>query len=176
MKDWLWVLPTVVIIIGFGSIAGLGFTYPNARMNPADGMCHLGTPNFVTIALLGFDITANIALTLLFVYLLGPVIRMNDFSGSNYITSRLAKAMTTCCASARKRDTGANLGNPRVAKRIEKLLWRTFAASCLVPIPTAANLAQLIVFSGKETGIICLSMCTVDGMLLCTRRNAILIF
>jgi hypothetical protein len=176
-KDPLWIGPTVIIVLGFGSIASLGFESPNARMDPTDGLCHLGLPNFVTIPLMSFDIVTNVLLTVLFVYLLGPVMRMNDFSNSNRIMRRLANAANTCCVSARKRNIGGpNLGNPRVAKRIEKLLWRTFAGSCLVLMPTVANMSQLIYFNGQERGLICLSVCNVDGMLLPTWREAILIF
>jgi hypothetical protein len=54
-------------------------------------------------------------------------------------------------------------GNPYVAKRIERLLIRTFVGSCLVMISTVANMTQLTVFHGDELGFLCLILCNSDG-------------
>lgn len=136
-------------------------------MNPADQLCHIGLPRMILIPLLVFDVGINVLLTLTFIYLLGPVIRLNDISGSQRSATRLAKAVSSCCMESRKKNANipVHLGNPQIARRIEKLLWRTFFGSCLVLIPTIGNLVQLIILDGSEKGFICLTICTLDGML-----------
>jgi hypothetical protein len=133
-------------------------------MNPVDGLCHIGLPTKVLVPLLVFDIVINVLLTLTFVYLLGPVIRLNDISGPRRSASRVANAISSCCFESRKRSINVHLGNPHVARRIEKLMWRTFIGSVLVLIPTVANLVQLIILHGSEKGFLCLTICTLDGM------------
>lgn len=167
LHDWLWVIPTTLIIIGFGSIAIVGFFYANDAINPADNLCHIGLPRTVTIPLLCFDVLIQVILTFSFIYLLGPVIRLNDISGSRRIASRLASAASNCDWFRRRRGglVVHNLGNPQVARRIEKLLWRTFIGSCLVLFPTVANMIQLTILHGRERGFICLTLCTLDGMI-----------
>jgi hypothetical protein len=46
--------------------------------------------------------------------------------------------------------------------------------ACLVLISTVANLVQLTVLAGDEFGFVCLTLCTLDGMLidLITLQNA----
>ena len=161
-QDWLWVLGTLLIVLGYGSISVVEFRYPQSGMAP-DRRCRLGTLPIVAIPMLSLDLFMNLIMTFAFIHLLGPVVQANSRSSSSYPASHLANFFNTCCKRSRQREVDIRLGNPHVAKRIEKLLWRTFAGSSLVVIPTFANMVQLTITKGKEYGFICLTVCSFDG-------------
>jgi hypothetical protein len=102
-------------------------------------------------------------LTLVFVHLLGPVVRSNSLSIAGSPISSLATCLGHCCQPTRSKSIEFHTGNPQVAKRIENLLWRTFVGSCLVLISTIANLTQLTIFEGREMGFLCLLLCNCDS-------------
>jgi hypothetical protein len=160
----LWIFGMISIIIGFGTMASLGMSNPLSTISSEDGKCRIGEPRWVTIPILTLDMLVNIGLTLTFVYLLNPVIRANNLSEPGCSASAMARRIGTCCGSSRKKDVDFVPGNPRVAQRLERLLWRTFAGSCLVLIPTIGNLASITIFVGNEPGFVCLMLCTFDGM------------
>ena len=161
-QDWLWVFGTLLIVLGYGSIAGVEFRFPQASMAP-DGRCRLGALPSVAIPMLALDLVMNLILTFAFIHLLGPVVQANSISSSGYPASHLANFFNTCCKRSRKRRADIRLNNPHVAKRIEKLLWRTFGGTCLVVIPTLANMVQLTITDGREYGFVCLTICSFDG-------------
>lgn len=152
---------TLFVVVGFGSIAFVGFKYGVHTM-ASDGKCRIGTPAIVSIPLLTFDALINILLTLAFVYLLGPVVQVNNLSSSRHSISKLALFLNSCCEHSRNRPVDVRLGNAHVVKRVEKLLWRTFVGSCLVLPPTLGNMIQLSVFNGREVGFACLTICSFD--------------
>lgn len=163
-RDVVWILSTVFIIIGFGAMAPLGMSKPLAKISAEDGKCRIGLPRWVTIPLLTLDMLINTGLTLTFVYLLNPVIHANNLSKSGWSAATLARRIGGCCGLSRKEDIDNISGNPRVAKSLERLLWRTFAGSCAVMIPTIGNLGSVLFFVGDERGFVCLILCTFDGM------------
>lgn len=48
-------------------------------------------------------------------------------------------------------------------RRIKRLVTKTFVACALVLVPTTANLALFVQQKGKELGLLCLSVCTMDS-------------
>ncbi|KAF2031428.1 hypothetical protein EK21DRAFT_111023 [Setomelanomma holmii] len=162
MRDWLWIAGTLSIALGFGALAVIAFVRGFANISPLDGKCRIGLPKQVTIPLLTYDLLINILLTLTFVHLLAPVIRSNNLNVLGCNASHFAKYLACCCV--RPKDTSVDLGrgNRRVARRLKKLLWRTFFGACLVLIPTMANLIQMTILGGSESGFFCLTFCTLD--------------
>lgn len=163
-RDWLWVVGTLTIAAGFGTIAAAGFVWPTAEISLVDGRCRIGLPRYVTIPLMTFDIVINVCLTLTFVYLLSPLVRAGSLPTSAFPASRFTKCLARCVRRARTRaSVDLRPANQDAAKKIEKLLWRTFIGSCLVLIPTAGNLASLTSLKGRELGWVCLTVCTFDS-------------
>lgn len=165
-RDWLWLAGTLTIVAGFGTIAVAGFVWPTSEISSIDGRCRIGLPRYVTIPLLTFDVIINVFLTLIFVYLLSPLIRAgSSLPTSAFPASHLTKCLGRCGRGART-STSVDLrpANQAAAKKIEKLLWRTFIGSCLVLTPTAGNLASLTSLKGRELGWVCLTVCTFDSM------------
>ncbi|OAL50872.1 hypothetical protein IQ07DRAFT_643014 [Pyrenochaeta sp. DS3sAY3a] len=162
-RDWLWVVGTLTIAVGFGTIAVAGFVWPTADISVIDGRCRIGLPRYVTIPLLTFDIVINVCLTLIFVYLLSPLVRAGSLPTSAFPASHFTKCLARYVRRARTRaSVDLRPANQDAAKKIEKLLWRTFIGSCLVLIPTAGNLASLTSLKGRELGWVCLTICTFD--------------
>ncbi|KAH7386686.1 hypothetical protein DE146DRAFT_620871 [Phaeosphaeria sp. MPI-PUGE-AT-0046c] len=161
-QDWLWIVNASLVFLGFGTIAITGFLSPLSGISPEDGMCRIGLRHYVTIPLLSFDVFINIILTMVFLYLLGPVIRLNNFAIPNLHISRVATWLGTHCQNSQGHSIELRAANPHVAKRVEKLLLRTFAGSCLVLPPTVGNLTQLLVLRGRDLGFVCLLLCSCD--------------
>lgn len=161
-KSFMWITGTLLVVMGFGTIVAIGFIEPLAQVLPQDGRCRMGLRRYAAIPLLSFDLFINILLTLVFVYLLGPVIRSNNQAIPSPSASHLALWLCSCRQRKRHPEVRVHTGNPQVAKRIENLLWRTFVGACLVMVTTAANLLQLTILEGKEWGFVCLTLCTLD--------------
>ncbi|KAF1850842.1 uncharacterized protein K460DRAFT_328129 [Cucurbitaria berberidis CBS 394.84] len=161
--DWLWITGTLSIAAVFGTIAVTGFIWPIANISRKDGRCRIGLPQFVTIPLLTFDVFINVLLTLVFVYLLSPLVRAGSLPTAAFPASRFTKCFGSLCSRSRARNSvDLHTSNQQRARTIEKLLWRTFIGSCLVLIPTVGNMASLTSFKGRELGWVCLTICSVD--------------
>ncbi|OAL02730.1 hypothetical protein IQ06DRAFT_245408, partial [Phaeosphaeriaceae sp. SRC1lsM3a] len=161
-QDWLWLLNAALVFVGFGTIVIVAFIWPYSAISPEDRKCRIGLRHRVTVPLLSFDILINLLLTLTFLYLLGPVIRSNNFAIPGLHISRVTSWIGTYCKSSRSRGVELRAANPRVAKRVEKLVLRTFVGSCLVLPPTVGNLTQLLVLRGRDLGFVCLLLCSCD--------------
>jgi hypothetical protein len=156
---------TTLIFAGFTAIGVVAFMHPVADISPIDGRCRIGIPRYTTIPLVIYDVSLNILLTLVFVYLLNPLI----FSGKLSITASAASRLTKCfgniCSRSKLRNSliQANQGNQQMVRKIEKLLLRTFVGSILVMIPTVGNMAAISALEGREVGWVCMITCSFDG-------------
>ncbi|KAF1915433.1 hypothetical protein BDU57DRAFT_518400 [Ampelomyces quisqualis] len=155
---------TSFVVVGFGSVTIAGFLRPYAHVSPVDGKCRLGLRRYVTIFLLSFDVFINVLLTLVFLYLLAPVIRSNNLAITGLSVSRLTSCIGTCCQNPRDAGVKLNTGNRHVAKRVEKLLLRTLIGAVLVLPPTMGNLVQSAIYLERDPGFVCLMACTCDSM------------
>lgn len=155
---------TLLVVVGFGSVTIYGLLRPYARVSPVDGKCHLGLRRNVTIFLLSFDVFINVLLTIVFLYLLAPVIRSNNLAIPGLPVSRIASCIGTCGQSPRDLGVKLNTGNRHVAKRVERLLLRTLIGAILVLPPTIGNLVQSAIFMDREPRFVCLMICTCDSM------------
>jgi hypothetical protein len=161
IRDWLWVSSNLFILVGFGTIAVVGFSRSSAYISSIDHRCRIGLPRYVTLPLLSFDALVNVLLTTIFVHLLGPLISSNK--AGKFSASRIATCFTGCCGKSNKLKVNLHTGNQRAGKKIERLLWRTFIGSTLVVIPTVGNMIQMSIFEKREFGWLCLTVCTFDG-------------
>ncbi|KAF2868532.1 hypothetical protein BDV95DRAFT_131276 [Massariosphaeria phaeospora] len=153
--DWIWVVAMLVITIGFGTIAVCAFLWPIADIASDEKVCRIGLPARVTIPLLSFDVIITTTLTLIFVYLLRPLLRFSGASKLAVPASRFTKGMRRILASS------AQAGR-LVAKPVENLLWNSFVGSLLVMLPTIGNLVTLYWLDGREPSWVCLLACAAD--------------
>lgn len=167
--DWLWIAGTCLVLVGFGGVGVASCMRPVADMSTVDGQCRIGIPRYITIPLVAYDIGINVLLTMVFVYLLSPLVRNDALPVKAFPATRLTRCISSLCKRS-KAKTGmlsANEGNQHAAKKLEKLLWKTFIGSVLVMMPTAGNFLALSALGGRELGWLCMTTCTLDGSSAC---------
>ncbi|KAF1933671.1 uncharacterized protein M421DRAFT_395796 [Didymella exigua CBS 183.55] len=162
--DWIWVVGFLLTVSGFGSIGVVALWRPIADMSAIDGRCRIGIPRYTTISLVSYDVGLNILLTLVFVYLLSPLILSEKHPAKRFSASHLTICFGNMCSRSKPRSSliQANQTNQQTMKRMERLLLRTFLGSILVILPTVGNFVALSVLEGRELGWVCLTACTID--------------
>ncbi|KAK5702506.1 hypothetical protein LTR17_022254 [Elasticomyces elasticus] len=70
LHDWVWLTFVFILVVGFGTIAILGFMAPVGVVDPDDGQCRIGLPRTSLLVLMTYDILISVALTVVFVILL----------------------------------------------------------------------------------------------------------
>lgn len=163
-RDGVWISGSLIVLVGFGSVAIAGFVWPVKKSPGGDGRCRIGLRGPISVSLLTFDISINVALTLIFIYLLRPLLQSDNFSIGQWARGWLPR----CIGQISTRSPGTptihlRRSNQNQVKMIESLLWKTFFGSLLVMTPTVANLLALAVIKHGELGWICLAACTLDG-------------
>ena len=140
--------------------------FPVAEVSSVDGRCRIGIPRYTTIPLLLYDVILNILLTLVFVYLLSPLIRSGTLSAKKFPASRLTTCLSNICGRLNPSNNliEINRCNQLVVKKIERLLLRTFIGSILVMLPTVGNMTALSALRGRELGWVCLVACSFDSL------------
>lgn len=163
--DWIWVVGIILTLSGFAAIGVVAFVNPIAEISSVDGRCRIGIPRYTTIPLVVYDVVLNILLTLVFVYLLNPLIRSGKLPRKAFPASRLTTRLGSMCSRSKARTSliQANQGNQCMVRKIEKLLLKTFMGSLLVMLPTVGNFTALSALDGREPGWLCLTTCTFDG-------------
>lgn len=163
--DWVYIAGFTLTLPGFTAIGVGCFVSSIADMSSIDGRCRIGIPRYITIPLVSYDVGLNILLTLIFVYLLSPLICSGKLSMRRFPASRLTKLLERMCCRSKSRASliQANQGNHHMVKTVERLLVRTFIGSVLVMLPTVGNIAALSALGGRELGWLCLTTCTFDG-------------
>ncbi|KAI8940790.1 hypothetical protein NX059_002054 [Plenodomus lindquistii] len=151
--DLVWLFGMVAIAFGFGSTAIAGFIWPIADFNSSSRRCHIGLRRRVTIPLLGFDFMLNVFLTLVFVYLLSPVVRSLDLRFCTFPASRFTMCIGNLFRRAKKKAAvDLHRSNQRMVRQMEHLLVKTLVGSVLIMLPTLGNLITLCVLGGRELG------------------------
>jgi hypothetical protein len=152
--DRLWLYSTIGVVVSLGTIGCVAFILPVYWINEGDGRCRIGLKRYTGVPLLTCDIVINIYLTLVFVYLLRPLVRGSQPSGGSF-ASRLAFWIGNMCSRAKRKATvDLRRSNQVMAKRVETLLWKTFLGTVLVIVPTAANLASICILQGDELAFV----------------------
>lgn len=165
-SDYLWLLSTIGIFVSLGAIGVAGFVVPITSLSKDDGRCRIGLQPYAIIPLLICDIVINVLLTLIFIYLLSPVIRRSRPSGAGF-ASRLARATGSLCGRAKQR-IAVNLhpANQRLVRRVERLLFKTLVGCFLVVLPASGNLTALWVYQGKMPAFVSQAVVEQVGIVL----------
>jgi len=164
--DLFWLLSTIAIVGSLGAIGIAGFISPVYWISDLDGRCRIGLQRYAVIPLLTCDIFINVYLTLVFIYLLSPLIKDSKAFGSG-LASRMAQGIHTLSRTARqKAAVELHRSNQLMAHKFEKLLWKTLIGCVLVVLPTAGNLAALCILVGRELAFVSHVFSRVTGEIL----------
>ena len=151
--DPLWLYSTIGIVVSLGTIGCVAFILPVFWISD-DGRCRIGVKRYTGIPLLTCDIVINVYLTLVFVYLLSPLVRGGQTSSASF-PSRLALWIGNICSQTKNKATpNLHRSNEVMAKKVETLLWKTFWGTVIVIVPTGANLASLCILQGNELAFV----------------------
>ncbi|KAL6160215.1 hypothetical protein ACJBU6_01562 [Exserohilum turcicum] len=148
-RDFLWLFSTIAVVSSLGAIAMAGVVSPVSSLSEADGRCRIGVRPYAGISLLLCDLFINVFLTVVFIYLLSPLVAASHMSSTGF-ASRLTRAICKCCVRTEQK-TGIDLyaTNPVMAQKVQRLLWKTLVGCAVVVFPTTANLAALCILEGK---------------------------
>jgi hypothetical protein len=148
-RDPLWLWSTIAVAGSLVATAVAGFVEPLHEFFP-DGRCHIGLQRYSSIPLLTCDIIINIYLTLVFVYLMSPLIKSTRPSGGSFGNSITHWIGSSFSRARQKANVDLHRSNQVMAQRVEKLLWKTLIGCALVILPTAGNLAAICILVGRE--------------------------
>jgi len=153
-RDLVWLLSTIVIVVSLGAIGLAGLISPVYWLSDLDGRCRIGLQRYAAIPLLTCDIVLNLYLTLVFIYLLSPLVKDSKAFGAG-LAGRIAQGIGTLSRTARRKAAvDLHRSNQVMAHKFEKLLWKTLIGCLLVILPTAGNLAALTILVGKELAFV----------------------
>jgi hypothetical protein len=153
-KDLLWLLSTIAIAASLGAICITGIVSPKYELSDKDGRCRIGLQRYAAIPLLTFDIVINLYLTLVFIYLLSPLVKNSPASGTS-LASRVTLWISKIFGRAKQKATiDLHRSNKVLVKKVENLLWKTLIGCVLVILPTGGNLAAVCILVGKELAFV----------------------
>lgn len=179
-RDWIWVASLAVIILGFGSIAGIAFAYPIVDLAATDHKCRIGVPEKVTIPLITYEILINLALTGVFVALLRPLLtfrrsqkipKIQQIDGHQSPRHEPSSANEDDCLPPKPTDlelaspsTHSALAAPSPSFRsLKALVCKSLVGAVVMLLTTVINLGLLVRWDGHEEGWLCFTLCTLDG-------------
>jgi hypothetical protein len=153
-RDPLWLWSTIVVAGSLVITTIAGFIKPIHWYSPKDGRCYIGLQRYSSIPLLTCDIIVNIYLTLVFVYLMSPLIKSSRPSGGSLGSSITHWIGNSFARARQKASVDLHRSNQVMAQKVEKLLYKTFIGCVLVVVPTAGNLTVLCVLVGNELAFV----------------------
>jgi len=143
-----------MIVVTYTTVAINTWLNHVTELRASDGRCHFGIRGIGSIPFTIVNLTTNGILTAVFFYLLRPVSQKPVSAG--FCTVLGSTSDTDTCTAHGGSDT-------MVRKKIRNLIWKSVVGSLLIEIPTAANMIQFAITRGEELGMICLTICLVDG-------------
>jgi hypothetical protein len=176
-QDWIWLASVAIIILGFGSIAGVAFAFPIAEIAD-DHRCRIGVPTKVTVPLITYDIMINTALTGVFVAMLRPLLRFQEQQKTPDIhldteqrpePQKLqihAHGPSTESEIELTASTSHSITRPDAhpsVNSLKMLVYRSLTGAVAITVPTVINLGLLFRWKGHEQGWLCFTLCTLDG-------------
>ena len=179
-QDWVWLVSVAIIVLGFGTIAGVAFAYPFAEIGD-DFKCRIGVPTKVTVPLITYDILINVALTAVFVVLLRPLLQFQEqqkaigmhFADDNdniptkspvpQLSGRLPSTESDIELTASMSQATPRIDAHPSVNSLKILVYKSLAGAVAIMLPTVINLGLLFRWRGQEQGWLCFTLCTLDG-------------
>jgi len=181
-QDWVWLVSVAIIVLGFGTIAGVAFAYPFAEIGD-DFKCRIGVPTKVTVPLIMYDILINVALTAVFVVLLRPLLRFQEQQKTPdiHLADGNDKKLVKIHAhvpqldnhpQSAESDSELTASNSQPVPRVDAhpsvnslkiLVYKSLAGAIAIALSTVINLGLLFRWRGQEEGWLCFTLCTLDG-------------
>ncbi|KAF1947133.1 hypothetical protein EJ02DRAFT_334856 [Clathrospora elynae] len=161
--DRLWLLSMIGIGTGLGAVSIAGCMSPVFSLSPLDATCRIGLKRYISVPLLSLDVLINIYLTLVFIYLMSPLVESPSLLRGVSFTTRFTHWIGDLSGRSKgKGSVDLHRSNQQMAQKVDNLLWKTLVGCVLVILPTTANLTAICVLQGKEWASVCLAVCALD--------------
>jgi hypothetical protein len=152
-NDKIYIGCMTMVVVMYGSVT-INAYINNVTEMQSDGRCHFGIRGDVSVPFTIVNFVTDCVLTAVFFYLLRPVVHCPKIP---YLSAMLGKKSDT----DNQRGDGGN--ETPLRRSIKILLWRSLIGSLLIEIPMAANMIQFVITRGEELGMICFTICLLDG-------------
>jgi hypothetical protein len=144
------------MMVASGGVVINTWLHPYTAMDPKSGRCHTGIQRKVTVPFLIIDILMDVALTLVFFYLLQPVVQQNvNWNIPNIFSSKKSRARMVTQQGGRE---------TAVQRSIRSLLQKSILGALAITVVTVVLfMVQYYFVEGKGVALVCSSICLVDG-------------
>lgn len=154
-SDWVYIGSMVFMLTASAGIVINAWLHPYTAMDPKSGRCHTGIQRKVTVPFLIIDIVMDVALTLVFFYLLQPVLKQNG-NWSLSIIFGSSKARSGMVELEGSSDTA-------VQRSIRSLLQKSIIGAFVITVITLILfIVQYFFVEGKGVALVCSSICLAD--------------
>ncbi|EUC39799.1 hypothetical protein COCMIDRAFT_110541 [Bipolaris oryzae ATCC 44560] len=154
-RDWVYIGSMLFMMTASAGIVINAWLHPYTVMDPKSGRCHTGIQRKVTVPFLIIDIVMDIALTVVFFYLLQPVLKQNG----NW-------SFSTICGSSKTRAGIVEIEGSRdtpVQRSIRSLLQKSIIGALAITLVTLVLfIIQYFCVEGKGVALVCSTICLVD--------------
>lgn len=154
--DWVYIGSMLFMMIACGGIVINAWLHPYTAMDLESGRCHMGIPKRVTVPFVIVDVVMDVALTLVFFYLLQPVLKQNgNWKILKFFSCKKARAGIV--VQHEGRDTA-------VQRSIRSLLQKSIIGALAITVVTVVLfIVQYYSVEGKGVALVCSSICLIDG-------------
>jgi hypothetical protein len=139
-KDKIYLGCMTMIVVMYSAVAINSYVNHVTELRESDGRCHFGIRGIVSIPFTVVNFFTDAVLTVVFFYLLCPVVQIPAASALPRIFRR---------KSSQDEDTVQGVQDTPARKNIKTLLWKSIIGSLLIEIPTAANMVQFVITRGE---------------------------
>ncbi|KAH6299515.1 hypothetical protein HBI38_226100 [Parastagonospora nodorum] len=150
-KDYIYLSCLAMVLALYGAVSVNACIFRYTALQASDGRCHGGIRSIASLPTLCINLFTNVVLTVVFFYLLLPVIKFRVSAPAAGLPNLKKRTFLV----AHPDETG-------VQKNIRILMWKSIIGSLLIEVTMLANMIQFTLTKGKELGMICFTICMID--------------
>jgi hypothetical protein len=151
-KDYIYLSCLAMVLALYGAVSVNAVIFRYTALQASDGRCHGGIRSIASLPTLCVNLFTNLVLTAVFFYLLLPVIKVRG----NLPAAGLPKSKNRAYLVPHPDETA-------VQTNIRTLIRKSIIGSLLIEVTMLANMIQFTITKGEELGMICFTICMIDG-------------
>ena len=156
-KDYVWYIGILIVVGGFTTVATFAYMNVVDAASNVNNRCRIGLHNLETLLLLGYDVTINVSLTVVFT--------AQSWQWFRYLPlkSQLATLVSSIPNALRKEKLLATSLQEYKAEVLKVIISKSLFGAVAIMLPTVANQVVLYKLNGHEQAWLCFTACTLDG-------------
>jgi hypothetical protein len=160
-KDKIYLSCMAMVLILYGAISINACIFRYTELRASDGRCHGGLRSVASLPTIAVNLFTNVVLTAVFFYLLRPIVKFRSIMPVSGFSTKLGIRKTL----------SAPLPTASAQQNIRTVLWKSIIGAMLIEITMLANMIQFAVTKGEELGMVCFTVCLVDGTFRTSREQ-----